>query len=341
MIRITLISAFLFSINIIAQNNSSSEFSVMFYNVENLFDCDNDSLTRDDEFTFEGDKHWSYSRYKHKLNQISKVILNVNKWNTPGVIGLCEIENKKVLSQLIYETGLNNIGYQFIHYNSPDKRGIDVAMLYLKYQFTPLLSYPINLSDSTLQFYTRDALYVKGIAMNTDTLHIIVNHWPSKRGGEKASEQKRMRVAKTIKSLTDSIRATNIESKIILIGDFNSELTSNSIQYLMEGRHFSSLLNPDEIKFKTIGGSHKYQGHWSLIDHILISSSLACNSSMHLSHKIGHLNWMLEDDVSYSGIKPKRTYSGPRYLKGTSDHLPVILTIQYKKDGEQTFPNNP
>ena len=341
MIRITLISAFLFSINIIAQNNSSSEFSVMFYNVENLFDCDNDSLTFDDEFTYEGDKHWSYSRYKNKLTQISKVILNVNRWNTPAVIGLCEIENKKVLSQLIYETGLNNIGYKFIHYDSPDKRGIDVALLYQKYQFTPLISYPINLSDSTLHFYTRDALYVKGIANTHDTLHIIVNHWPSKRGGEKASEQKRFIVAKIIKSHTDSILSANVDSKIILIGDFNAELTSTSLQYLLEDNSFHSILNPDEIKFQTIGGSHKYQGHWSVIDHILISSSLVCNSSIHLSHKIGHLNWMLEDDISYSGTKPKRTYSGPRYIKGTSDHLPVILTIEYKKDGEQTLPINP
>nr|WP_321408029.1 endonuclease/exonuclease/phosphatase family protein [uncultured Carboxylicivirga sp.] len=330
MIRLLLISL-LFSIKLTGQTISRDQYSIMFYNVENLFDCEDDSLTLDDEFTFEGDYHWSYNRYKHKINQISKVILNVNQWNYPSIIGLCEIENAKVLNQLIYETGLNNMNFKFIHYNSPDRRGIDVALLYSQSKFTVLSSHPINLSDPASNFYTRDALYVKGVALSRDTLHLIVNHWPSKRGGETASADKRIRVAGIIKSVTDSIQLLEKDANIILMGDFNDELDSEAIQLLLRHGKFHSLVNPEKIRLQNIGGSHKFQGQWSLIDHILISLHLKQNDSLMLSHKIGCMDWQLEEDKSYSGLKPKRNYSGPQYIGGVSDHLPVILTIQYKK----------
>ncbi|MCU4163015.1 endonuclease/exonuclease/phosphatase family protein [Carboxylicivirga caseinilyticus] len=330
MIRLLFI-LLLFSIHLTGQTISPEQYSIMFYNVENLFDCEDDSLTLDDEFTFEGDYHWSYNRYKQKLNQISKVILNVNQWNYPSIIGLCEIENAKVLNQLIYETGLNNLNFKFIHYNSPDRRGIDVALLYSQSKFTVLSSHPINLTDPTSNFYTRDALYVKGVALSRDTLHLIVNHWPSKRGGETASAGKRIRVAGIIKSVTDSIQLLEKDANIILMGDFNDELDSEAIQLLLKEGGFHSLVDQNKILLHNIGGSHKFQGQWSLIDHILISSHLKQNDSVVLSHKIGYMDWQLEEDKSYSGLKPKRTYSGPRYIGGVSDHLPVILTIQYKK----------
>nr|WP_319399872.1 endonuclease/exonuclease/phosphatase family protein [uncultured Carboxylicivirga sp.] len=340
MIRITFISLLL-SYNLVAQNSNIDEYSIMFYNVENLFDCENDSLTLDDEFTYYGDKHWSYNRYKQKLNNISKVILNINQWNYPALIGLCEVENKRVLNQLIYETGLNNLNYKYLHYDSPDRRGIDVALLYSSNKFEVLSSHPIFLSDSANNFFTRDALYVKGVAMMRDTLHLIVNHWPSKRGGETASEYKRLKVATIIKNVTDSIFLTEPEASILLMGDFNAELESPSVQLILQTNKFYSLIDPQKLKFQNIGGSHKYQGHWSLIDHILISSSLMHNNNLKLKHTIGNQKWQLEEDKSYSGVKPKRTYIGPRYIGGTSDHLPVMLTIELKKLGEPKFPNNP
>jgi len=328
---------------VFGQDNSENQYSIMFYNVENLFDCDNDSLTLDDEFTFNGNKHWSYNRYKKKLNQISKVILGINQWNSPTLIGLCEVENIKVLNQLIYETGLNNVGYKFIHFDSPDRRGIDVALLYNSQHFIPLDYFPISFSDTSANFLTRDALYVKGFVNNHDSLHLFINHWPSKIGGESQSELKRIRVARILKTKTDSIFASNINAKIILTGDFNAELTSESIQIILSDNQFHSLLNANEIKTNRIGGSHKYQGHWSLIDHILISSSLINNSKIKCEHKIANLPWLLEEDVSFSGVKPKRTYSGPRYIGGPSDHLPVILQLT-RKDSEtnasqQSFKN--
>jgi len=313
------------SVTIHAQEVSNS-YSLMFYNVENLFDNRHDSLKNDSEFLKGGYKNWSTHRMFQKLNGISKVILASNGWHPPSVIGLCEIENSFVLNQLIYHTGLNNAGYRYIHYESPDKRGIDVALLYKKSEFEVLESSPIHTSDTINHFYTRDALYVKGIVKKADTIHIVVNHWPSKRGGALASEEKRIKVAAHVSAKLNAVQQLNQSSKIVVMGDLNAEYDAPSIQQLLKANELSSVLNPKHIKQSKLAGSHKYQGHWALIDHIFVSKHWKNHTSM--SHRLVELPFLLEDDMAYSGVKPRRTYAGPRYIGGVSDHLPVILTIE-------------
>ncbi len=332
MYKLIVLLSFLISLSTQAQTVDSSEYSILFYNVENLFDCRHDSLKDDTEFLKGGLKNWSPHRMYQKLNGISKVILASNGWNTPSLIGLCEVENAYVLNQLIFHTGLNNAGYRFIHYESPDKRGIDVALLYKQNEFKVLEFSPVNASDTSTHFYTRDGLYVKGLIKNTDTLHVFVNHWPSKRGGALASEEKRIRVATSISNKIDSIQVINKKSKLIVMGDFNAEYDSPSVQKLVKKHKLKSILQTNKLALRRIAGTHKYQGQWALIDHILISEHLT--KSKKIMHKIIELPFLLEDDLSYSGVKPKRTYAGPRYIGGISDHLPVIISIKSKKEGE-------
>ncbi|WP_430815012.1 endonuclease/exonuclease/phosphatase family protein [Carboxylicivirga sp. RSCT41] len=321
---LTLISLFFIAQFTIAQS-ITGEYAIMFYNVENLFDCENDSQKQDDEFTPDGNKNWNNYRLYNKIKGLGRTIVAVNEWNPPAIIGLCEVENDDILKKLIYSTGLYNLNYKYIHYESMDKRGIDVALLYRK-GFSPIKSSPILLSDTTEHFFTRDALYVKG-AISGDTLHIIVNHWPSKRGGELASETKREMVAKVIASKIDSIKHTDQHAKLVIIGDFNAEMNSPSLQYLLTRSKTDSQLKAREIRMDKVQGSHKYKGTWSLIDHILISETWLNNPVYGFDHRIVSLPFLLETDNTYSGSKPHRTYTGPRYVGGISDHLPVIIKI--------------
>lgn len=310
---------------VLSQNNSDWDYSIMFYNVENLFDCKDDTLKNDSEFLDEGYKNWSPYKMYQKINGISKVIFAANQWDTPTLIGLCEVENSFVLKQLIYQTGLNNAGYRFLHYESPDRRGIDVALLYKKDEFEVIESAPVNVSNSENNFYTRDCLYAKGIIKSKDTVHVFVNHWPSKRGGAIASEHKREKVAAVISLKIDSIMQTNNKAKIVAMGDFNAEYESRSLQKIIKENSLSSALTPTDLSVKKVAGSHKYRGQWALIDHILISDHWL--NTTKTNHRIVQLPILLEEDKSYSGVKPKRTYAGPRYIGGVSDHLPVIITF--------------
>lgn len=315
----------------------------MFYNVENLFDCEDDSLTRDEEFMPDGDKHWTYYRMYQKVKGISKVILASNGWNPPAIIGMCEIENAAVLKKLIYTAGLNHLDYRFIHYDGADRRGVDVAILYRTSHFKYLTSKSICVSDTAIKLWTRDVLYVKGVIPNGDTLHVMVCHWPSKRGGALQSEHKRVHVAKQISMQIDTIFLQQPHASIVVMGDFNAELESESLQLLLKGKEsgLNCLVDTDHLWGKKIAGSHKYQGHWSLIDHLLISHGLV-ESAIDQHFRIVDLPFLLEDDLTYSGLKPKRTYVGPRYLGGVSDHLPVMLNMTLKKEGSRNdSPYNP
>jgi hypothetical protein len=311
----------------LTQKPVSNQYSILFYNVENLFDCKNDSIKNDDEFLPDGDKRWTSKRMYSKINGIGKTILASNKWETPALIGLCEVENEWVLKQLVYYSPLSSLKYGYIHFESQDKRGIDVALLYQKTQFTPLESVSINLTNPRQNFYTRDALYVKGI-ISSDTLHIIVNHWPSKRGGAIQSEPKREAVAKVIRAKIDSIQAKHFAPKLIVMGDFNASQEAPSMQILLRDSDLTSGLDEKSLRNKSIGGTYKYQGEWNTIDHILYSKRSFNKGNYRLRQSIVNLPFLIEDDTSYSGAKPKRTYLGPRYLGGVSDHLPIILTIE-------------
>ena len=314
-----------------SQSSSSNSFPILFYNVENLFDCYNDSLTNDEEFLPDGSRHWSFYRYNNKVNKIAKVILASNNWNPPALVGLCEVENRTVLNRLVWETGLSEQGYRFVHHESPDRRGIDVALLYRKDKFEIVSERAITVSLPERSFFTRDILYVKGVAFSEDTLHVLVCHWPSKYGGAMHSEWKRVYVAGRLRGVCDSLFSVNKECKIIIMGDLNESPQSGAVYNSLKAKGKDSetdLVNLSyDFESDKVDGTIKYRGHWDIFDQIIVSRSLLKNPFETEGLSIIDLPFLLESDKSYSGVIPFRTYLGPQYHGGFSDHLPVKVIV--------------
>ncbi|RUT73560.1 endonuclease [Ancylomarina longa] len=318
------------------------DFRVMFYNVENLFDPFDDTLRLDNEFLPKGERHWTWEKYKKKSQQISKVIMAAGSWDFPDLIGLCEIENRFVLDGIFKFGYLKQIGYKIIHRDSPDHRGIDVALIYQPERFRPIdttflqVHYAVGRALST-----REILYVKGIAPTKDTLHIFVNHWPSRWGGQLESEHKRISAAKVLHQSVDSILKVNSNALVIVMGDFNDYPDNESIrkvlgalpakQDYLNDRLYNlaySYLNKSDI------GSHKYHGKWGMLDQFMVSGSLLNKASYLYCEPSGMSifapDFLLEKDKTYYGVKPFRTFAGYKYQGGFSDHLPVLLDLWRK-----------
>ena len=222
----------------------ASTFKVVFYNVENFFDPGIDSVNIDLEFTPPGEKHWTWSRYKVKLGHLYKTLIAVGAWDPPGLIGLCEVENRKVLDDLVNKTPLSKLEYKVVHFDSPDHRGIDCALLYLSKRFQPIHSFtlPVRFQDNP-DFTTRDILYVQGILTETgDTLHVFVNHWPSRRGGKEKSEKNRLQAATTLKRNIEEINSKKQNPNILIIGDFNDTPTNKSFIDVLNAKPVSNFL---------------------------------------------------------------------------------------------------
>jgi len=312
---------------------------IMFYNVENLFDVFNDSLTNDDEFTPEGERHWNNYKFYKKLNNLSKVIISIGEWNPPSVIGLCEIENRFVLNKLIYETPLKSFDYKIIHADSPDRRGIDVAFLYRQSRFEPLFYYPVPIHfPDNPESKTRDILYVKGILNKTDTVHFYVNHWPSRYGGYEDSKRRRMFVASVLRSKVDSIISVNHNPNIIIMGDFNDEPWDESISVVLGAKSDTFGLKKNElvdlmglIKKNNLIGTNKFQSEWSVIDQFICTGNLISGkSALKVAGEgasIYDASFLLEKDETNLGFRLNRTYIGPVYHGGFSDHLPIYLDL--------------
>ncbi len=321
----------------------TTDFRVMWYNTENLYDTFDDPKTDDNEFLPGSQRHWTMKRYKAKIENIYKVIIS-NSAQPPFLIGLAEVENNKVLTDLIQNTPLIKFDYHFIHYDSPDLRGIDVALLYRQDLFKPIKNFPIRVNfPFDTKRKTRDILYVKGIANNFDTLHIFVNHWPSRRGGENKSVPYRLYVAKLLKSKTDSVFHSYPESKILIIGDFNDEPDDESILKGLQAVSYKGVveklklydLSYSWLKNIANSGTSKYKGKWSVIDQIIVSSAFMVKKNKGLkclptSAMIDTSQYLLKDDEVYSGKIPFRTYSGYKYIGGFSDHLPIYLDLSAK-----------
>lgn len=308
---------------------------VMFYNVENFFDTEDDYETQDDEFLPVGFYRWTPAKLEKKRADIAKVIEAIG---CPAIVGLCEVENRFVLEQLARQTALSKHGYAILHHDSPDSRGIDVALLYLPQHFRLIDSafFRVNIEKKT-----REILYAKGILEHVDTLHIFVSHWSSKLGGEDKTEPYRMEAARTLRSKIDSILHGNPSANIIAIGDFNDLPNSKPLLEGLQARlnidslHHNSLYNLAALAAKKGEGSSKYKGRWQPVDMILCSpgmlstdNALYCNP---IDFTIFKADFLLEEDKTYPGVKPKRTLAGPRYIGGVSDHLPVYIDIRHKR----------
>ena len=317
--------------SLFSQNNSDkSPYKIMFYNVENLFDTVDDPATNDDEFTPSGDRHWTTKKLDQKIGNIAKVFVAAAEWNSPALIGLCEIENQFVLEKLINHPLLRNQEYRIIHKDSPDHRGIDVAILYRKDLFNPTdySTIPIVNEDKDT-IATREILHVEGKFTNGKECHFFVNHWPSRYGGLMETDSNRKLAAICLKQAIDKILIENPESNIICMGDFNDQPEDESISTILGA---SSKLDNESMLINISSdwnsggqtGTIKHQQEWAVFDQFIITRNLGSSTKAHIFNKA----FLLEPDTKYTGFKPDRTFAGFRYTGGFSDHLPILLELQ-------------
>ncbi|MDR1879309.1 MAG: endonuclease [Tannerellaceae bacterium] len=328
---VTALLVFLFALSPAARTQAL--FRVMSYNVENLFDTKDNPATDDNEFLPSGSRRWSESRYYHKLQRIAKVIQAAGEWDTPALIGLCEVENDTVLTHLLTRTPLKHQSYRYCISESRDRRGINVALLYQRDRFGYIghRSAPV-VQQASGERAARDILHVWGRLATGDTLDVAVCHFPSKYGGEKESEGRRLDAAKTLRSLCDSLRHIRRTPHLLLMGDFNDPPESRCMR-LVTGDSLVNLF--DASRRLDPPGSHKYQGEWSRLDQIIVSPNLISGSSslrlIPQSVRLFHPPFLLTKDKTWRGQRPKRTYYGFTHEAGYSDHLPVIADFSHNK----------
>ncbi len=289
---------------------------IMSWNVENCFDLEHDEGFQDEEFLPTGSNFWTPRRYWQKLNDIMRVIAAVtDDGRIPDLIGLCEVENDSVLTALTKRTNLRYLGFQYLMSNSLDPRGIDVALLYLPEHFKPLEHQSIRIPSSEHGLsQTRDILYVKGLRYNgqrNDTLHVMVVHLPSRTTGFQGDKNRRL-AAQTLWAVVDSIDAR--QQDIVVMGDFNATARDRIFKH-------QPLRLTDNPQYR---GTYCYRGHWQWIDHILVSKNFNSDS---LARTL-QMPWLLEYDERYNIQKPRRTYYGPVYHGGISDHLPIVIDVR-------------
>ncbi|WP_194767307.1 endonuclease/exonuclease/phosphatase family protein [Tamlana sp. I1] len=306
--------------------------AIAFYNLENLFDLRKARYTHDEDFLPTAERRWTPKRYENKLRKLGYAISNLGRRETgknPAIIGVAEIENEKVLTDLIHSKHLENYNYSYVHYDSLDERGIDVALLYDQNAFEVTASEPFRfelLHDDGRPDFTRDILLVTGL-LDGEEIHVIVNHWPSRREGEVLSEPKRLMAASKVNEIISNLRAANENAKVIVMGDFNEDSNNPGIQELVKT---SGLYNLMETLRSYDRGSTYYNRQWDLFDQILISTNFFKASEN--AYEFSTVNIFDEDFLkTFSGPykgKPFRTYVGTKYNGGYSDHFPVYAIFK-------------
>ncbi|WP_236641975.1 endonuclease [Dokdonia sinensis] len=300
---------------------------VAFYNLENLFDTHDDPEKLDEDFTPRGEYNWTDKRLKNKLRKLSTVISKIGATETgeaPSLLGVAEVETTEVLEQLVATKTLQEYNYGVVHYESPDERGIDVGLLYRKAHFEVLESEAINVYVETepgVQDYTRDILHVHGKLLGMP-VHVLVNHWPSRRQGAEETAHKRIAVAQRCREIIAQIKDKNPDARIIIMGDFNDDPHSEAVKnHLVQ----SDFYNPMVFLLTRYEGSLNHRFEWYLFDQLILSTNF-----MQLHHNPFRYDASkIYNDVSLTEFKgkfkgnPFRTYAGKRYLGGYSDHFPV------------------
>lgn len=315
--------------------------SIMFYNVENLFDTEDDPLINDQEFLPNGERRWNAYRFNAKLNNLAKVIVNTGNWEPPAVIGLCEIENRYVLERLVAQPALKTWKYKIIHKNSPDERGIDVAAIFRDDIFYPLgYNYFSPVPEGSEIPNTREILYVYGILAGTDTVHLFFNHWPSRYGGLMETRGRRQQAANRLYSEVVKLKSKYYNPLIIITGDFNDQpdddsMVKNLKASLNPGKESKKLYNLSYLWQKQGRGTLKHQSVWNVFDQIIVSGSVL-NAEKRLfaapsDASIVEAPFLFQKDERYNSRKLFRTYDGFRYQGGYSDHLPVLLMLRVKE----------
>jgi len=322
---------------VFSQAEEFNTLQIMFYNVENLFDVYDDTLKNDNDFLPSGVLRWNYSRYHNKINSLYKTIVSAGDWSPPGIVAMGEVENRSVLEDLIYGTYLSKYKYRVIHEDSPDHRGIDVCLIY-RSDLLSLISSNYWIPNGIRQedYTTIKVLYTR-FKFRNDTIHIIVNHWPSRRGGVLAGESMRIKIAEMVKEKADSISLSSQSgSKIIILGDFNSTPDDQEIRILTsENKDGIRIINLSEGKADEGYGTYRYQGTWEMIDQVFVSDCLLKSSEGLYTEasffSILKPDFLLMKDPKYPGFTPFATYRGYRYQGGFSDHLPVLLKLNFRE----------
>ncbi len=330
------------------QNKDAKQYNVSaigFYNLENLhdtiFDADTNKILQDD-YTPNGDKKWSSERYFHKINNLAKVIADMATDIVPEgltMLGVAEVENAEVMNDLIHAGDLSKRHYQIVHYDSPDKRGVDVGLIYNPTYFKVESSKTFTLKlASDPNFRTRDQLLVNGY-LNGELIHVIVAHWPSRSGGEKKSAPKRIAAADLGRAIIDSIIKTDINAKIIYIGDLNDDPINQSLKkhiITVDKQELvtkNTMFNPMESLYKKGIGSLAYKDTWNLFDQLIVSSGLVGKDYTSLKFynaKVFNKNYLKQNSGQFAGY-PLRTHAGGTYMGGYSDHFPVYLFLIKEK----------
>ncbi len=310
-------------------------YTVAFYNLENLFDTHNDPTVLDHDFLPDSEKKWHLKRYEKKIFKLGNAISNIGfprSGKSPILVGVAEIENKTVLEDLINSKHLKNKNYGIVHYDSPDERGIDVGLLYQKDHFEIIHSESISVyieEENGIRDYTRDILWVEG-KLHNETIHILVNHWPSRRDGALSTQFKRIIAAEKNREIIDQITIDTPDAKIIIMGDFNDDPANESIKnHLVK----NDLFNPMERLHTRHQGSLSYRDSWNLFDQIIFSHNFhqyRKNTHTFSNAAIFDKEFLKQHKGRYKGT-PFRTYSGKRYKGGYSDHFPVYVQLKLNK----------
>ena len=333
---------FLFLYFVTNNVQAQKQLFVAFYNQENLFDTIDDPLKNDNEFLPTAKNGWNTEKYNNKLNHMAMVIASMNEGNGADIVGMCEVENAAVLNDLTKNEQLKKMNYSIVHFESPDERSIDNALLYQSSKFKLIASipFPVVFAENP-RSKTRDIVLVKLLnAITKKPLFVLVNHFPSRLGGEVESAPKRINAAKILRSVYDSISNVEPNTPVIIMGDFNDEPNDESIEQILGAKGSvdslkgNDLFNPMYALHEQKIGSHFYRGNWGSLDQIIISNNLVnCKSKLcykTASASIYKQEWMLEATGKFAGT-PKRTFAGQKYLNGYSDHLPVFVILEIKK----------
>jgi|WetSurMetagenome_2_1015567.scaffolds.fasta_scaffold00647_2 predicted extracellular nuclease len=314
----------------LAGKSQPTSFKVMFYNTENLFDTVDDSLKNDEEFLPDGTRHWTKSRYNKKIDDIARVIIAAGEWNAPAIVGLCEVENDKVIGDLLNSELLTGVDYSFVHFDSPDKRGIDICLLYRRDIVRVLAAESwLPAAEENAVFESRNALFVR-TEISDDTIDFVVCHWPSRRGGLLASDDQRSMITGAVMQRIDSLhKHIGAGEKIVMMGDFNC---GPDFEAIKEIEKRCGLMNLSAGFADRGKGSYRYRGKWEMIDQMLVSDNMINvtpkeHFSYNASFSVFEKEFLLEDDPDYPGKRPFSTYREYRWEGGYSDHLPVLLVL--------------
>lgn len=328
----------------------SYRFRIVSYNVENLFDYQHDSLKNDYEFLPEAQRHWDYQKYQKKLDDLGRVIIATGEWTPPALVSLCEVENEHCLTDLTQHSVLKEAGYRYAMTNSPDQRGIDVALLYQREVFKPVSINTYRVPPLTKQKNaTRDILHVTGELPDRSLLDVFVCHLPSRSGGEKETEPYRLLAASTLKQAVDSLLQVRKKAQVVIMGDFNDYYTNRSVTEVVGAQPVTTLQANQQAFYHLLAakekalkdyGSYRYRGEWNSLDHLIVNGRLLRQKgSFHIMPSddeflvkadVFRADFLLEEDTRYGGKLPFRTYSGLKYHGGYSDHLPIYADFLLK-----------